>query len=173
MSESQYFIMTNGKVLTLSEALEDADLTDIRLVLEDGTQLTFWKTDHHGMQKYMHYGVRSHKKRYITEEYEIAEVPPNFYEKTEVEQEKQKIAIKRILSGRWGYDIGGRIIFEMPDGTYKYIYSGTPSRQLKESDLKSLSNACVTAYRNKNTLTGTAAAIICKTYGLKFYGEEE
>ena len=169
MPEEKKFIMRNNRVWTVKEALREATLSDIRFIFDDGSQVTFWRTDTKSLQKYENYGVRSHGLRYITEEYEIAEVPEDFYEKLKIEREKQLIPIKRIVDRRWGYDSDGRIIFEMPNGSYKYINAGIPSRQLKESDLKLIRNAHLLKEKYKETLT-YEAPMICKMYGLKICG---
>lgn len=171
MAEEKKFIMRNNRVWTVKEALREATLSDIRFIFDDGSQVTFWRTDTKNLQKYENYGVKSHGLRYITEEYEIAEIPEDFYEKLKIEREKQLIPIKRIVDRRWGYNSDGRIIFEMPDGSYKYIMDGAKSGPLKESDLKPIPNAHLIKEKFKDTLTYDAK-IICKIYGLKICGEE-
>lgn len=161
------FMMRNGKVWTLREALGEATLSDIRLIFEDGTQVTFWRSDKKSLQKYENYGVKSHGKRYIIEEYEIAEIPEGMYERLKLEKEERMPKIKRVVDRRWGYASDGRIVFEMPDGSYKYIMAGIPSRQLKESDLKPIKNAHLLKEKYKETLPANETDMICKMYGLK------
>ena len=169
MAEEKKFIMRNDRVWTVKEALREATLSDIRFKFDDGSQVTFWRSDTKNLQKYENYGVKSHGLRYITEEYEIAEIPEDFYEKLAIEREAQLIPIKRIVDRRWGYNSDGRIIFEMPDGSYKYIMDGVKSGPLKESDLKPIRNAHLIKEKFKGTLT-YKAKIICKMYGLKICG---
>lgn len=170
MPEEKKFIMRNNRVWTVKEALREATLSDIRFIFDDGSQVTFWRTDTKNLQKYENYGVKSHGLRYITEEYEIAKIPEDFYEKLAIEQDKQLIRIKRILEGRWGYAKNGRIIFEMPDGSYKYINEHTKPKQLKESDLKPVESSWMQTVKYMGTLTEPDVKFLCMMYGLKICG---
>lgn len=162
-----------GKAITLREVQKNPHMSRIRLRFDDGSELEIDKNDRKTLQKYENYGVRSHSQAYVSEIFEIAEIPGDFNEKQEIAQENERILIKRVVDRRWGYDSDGKIIFEMPDGTYKYIYAGKPGGQLKESDMKPIKNAHLLKEKFKKTLTGADLTFLCMAYGLKICEDEK
>lgn len=175
MVPKEEFLMRNNQVISLRAALEDFNLScksrqHVRLCFNDGTNIEMDKKDYKTLPQYLGYGVRSHSTTYSADIYEIAEIPERLYEELAIKRDQQKIEIKRIVDRRWGYASDGRIIFEMPDGDYKYIMAGIPSRQLKETDLKPIRNAHLLKEKFKNTLSIDETKIVCKMYGLKISG---
>lgn len=177
MPEEKKFIMRNEKIISLRMALNDNYFNNpcrqhIWLCFDDGTKIDLDKNDRKKLTNYLDYGVRKHGMTSGVDIYEIAEIPEDFYEKLKIERESKLIPIKRIVDRRWGYDSDGRIIFEMPDGSYKYILTGAKIGLLKESDLKPVKNAHLLKEKFKETVTYEAPTI-CKLYGLKICGEDK
>ena len=178
MPEEKKFIMKHGtRVVTLREALNDnwfsaSSRQRVWLYFDDETKIELHKNDRKTLPQYLDYGIKSHSTTSGIDIYRISEIPEDFYEELAIEKDKQLLRIKRILEGRWGYAKNGRIIFEMPDGSYKYINEHTKPKQLKENDLKPVESSWMLTVKYMETLTGPDVKFLCMMYGLKICGDD-